>query len=249
MVLVPQTGTADGAPPVGTLLVSGFLVGVVMLGALYLTLARDLRLPSAVILYALAFNALVIVVKFVLAPQGVYEVNQSVPFTGFVNVGEPIGAAAAALLVLVLYAGVYWFIYRRFLRRLTGPGRRLRDRVVRSRRAVLVIVAGAVLLAMAGGAVVLLVPLMAVESWMEYLRFVFSSAASLLIALALAAAAALAAMAFRETGERAAIVGDVALFASFFWVGLGFLALYQVLWVVYILVLTSIWPLKVVVPK
>lgn len=246
---MPQTGTGGDAPPVGTLLASGFLVGVVMLGALYLALARDLRLPSAVILYALTFNALVIVVKFMLAPHGVYEVNQNVPFTGFVTVGEPIGAAGAALLVLFLYAGVYWLIYRVFLRRLAGPGTRLRDRIVASRKAVLVIVGGAVLLSMAGGALVLLVPLVAVESGMEYLRFVFTSAASLLMALSLATAAALAAMAFKEAGERAALLSDVALFVSFFWVGLGFLALYQVLWVVYILVLTSIWPLKVVVPK
>jgi hypothetical protein len=36
---------------------------------------------------------------------------------------------------------------------------------------------------------------------------------------------------------------------SFFWIGLYFLALYHVLWVVYVLVLTSTWPLKVVTPK
>ena len=39
------------------------------------------------------------------------------------------------------------------------------------------------------------------------------------------------------------------MYMSFFWVGLYFLALYHVLWVVYVLVLTSIWPLKVVTPK
>jgi hypothetical protein len=83
----------------------------------------------------------------------------------------------------------------------------------------------------------------------EYLAFVFSSALSLLIALALAGATALAALAFEAASERAAIVGDATLFMSFFWLGLYFLALYHVLWVVYVLVLTSIWPLKVVTPK
>jgi hypothetical protein len=36
---------------------------------------------------------------------------------------------------------------------------------------------------------------------------------------------------------------------TLFWLGLGFLALYHVLWIVYVLVLGSIWPLKTVVPK
>ena len=45
------------------------------------------------------------------------------------------------------------------------------------------------------------------------------------------------------------LVGDAALLVSVFWLGLGFLALYHALWVVYVLVLTSIWPLKVITPK
>jgi hypothetical protein len=56
-------------------------------------------------------------------------------------------------------------------------------------------------------------------------------------------------LAFRSAAERAQILGDAAVFVSFFWVGLAFLALYHALWVVYILVLTSIWPLKVVSAK
>jgi hypothetical protein len=36
---------------------------------------------------------------------------------------------------------------------------------------------------------------------------------------------------------------------SVFWVGLAFLALYHALWVIYVLALTTIWPLKVITPK
>jgi hypothetical protein len=59
----------------------------------------------------------------------------------------------------------------------------------------------------------------------------------------------LAALAFKGTADRAEAVGDAALLVSFFWIGLAFLALYHVLWVVYILALTVAWPLRVVVPK
>jgi hypothetical protein len=92
----------------------------------------------------------------------------------------------------------------------------------------------------------LLVPL---GAGFEYLDFVFSSTLSLLIGVVLACATGLAAMAFHTASDRARVIGDASLFMSFFWAGLFFLALYHVLWVVYVLVLTSIWPLKVVTPK
>jgi hypothetical protein len=86
-------------------------------------------------------------------------------------------------------------------------------------------------------------------SGVEYIEFVFSSGYSLLIAVALGGATYLAASAFKEVAEREVIVDRAVAFVTFFWLGLYFIALYHVLWVVYILVLTAIWPLRVVVPK
>jgi hypothetical protein len=145
---------------------------------------------------------------------------------------------------------VYGLLYQYFTRQLSsGPARKLRDRIIAARKPLVVILVGTLLMAMTGGGILLLLPLVGVASGSQYLEFVFTSAGSLAIALALGVATVLAGMAIKDAAERAAVVGDVALVVSFFWVGLCFLALYHVLWVVYILVLTSIWPLKVVVPK
>jgi hypothetical protein len=72
---------------------------------------------------------------------------------------------------------------------------------------------------------------------------------SLLVAVSVAVAATLAGAMFANAADRAKAVGDAAVLVNLFWVGLAFLALYHVLWVVYILALTTIWPLKVVTPK
>ena len=104
-----------------------------------------------------------------------------------------------------------------------------------------------VLLVATGGAILLL--LLPLAAGVTYVQFVFESSLSLVVGVLLACAAAFAALAFNSTAERARVVGDAQLFLSFFWVGLYFLALYHALWVVYVLVLTSIWPLKVVTPK
>ncbi len=80
-------------------------------------------------------------------------------------------------------------------------------------------------------------------------HFVFSSGVSLLVALALAGASVLVALAFHGAADRALLLRDASVFVSLFWVGLAFIALYHVLWVIFILVLTATWPLRVVVPK
>lgn len=249
VALVPR-GTADGeVPPIRTLLLTGSLVAAITTVALFAGIRADLRLPTRVAVYAVGYNALVVLVKFVLAPRGLWQVNRSVDLTAFFPPDETVGAILTGAFVLVLYLTALWLIYRLARRRIEGLARlERRQRPKTARRIVLPVVVGALLLAGTGGALVL-IPLALVSSGLEYLDFVFSSAVSALIGVALAGASALAFMAFGSTADRAAVLGDAMLLTSLFWVGLCFLALYHALWVVYILVLTTIWPLRVVVPK
>jgi hypothetical protein len=250
VALAPSMDTSGDHPPIALLLLAGLAVGVLTSATLYLVLTRDLGLGGSVLLYTIAFNVVIVLVKFVLTPTGVYEVNEEVAFTNFINVGDVFGTITAAVVVFGLYALALFVIYRLFRGRRQRTGKPpLWERVAKRRGFVLTAVAGTVLLAMGGAAIVLLLPLVAIGSAAQYLNFVLSSSVSLLVALALAAASVLALRAFRTVSERAEAASDVALLVTFFWVALGFLAIYHVLWVIYLLVLTSIWPLKVVVPK
>jgi hypothetical protein len=248
-ITAPRITTGGSSPPMGVLLLSGLLIALVTSAALYLGIRSNLRLSARVALYAVAYNVLLIGVKFVLAPRGLYEVNEEVAFEKLVfTPNEASGALLTSGLVLLLYLSVYYVIYRVYRTRIESR-RRVRDPVQQKRRMqrlVLSIVAGTFLFAVSGGALVVLV---AALSGIQYLQFVFSSGFSLLIAVALAGATYLAAVAFKEVAEREALVDRATVFVTFFWLGLYFIALYHVLWVVYILVLTAIWPLKVVVPK
>jgi len=249
VALVPRTVSHAGStPPVGMMLVTATLVSLVCAAVLAWGLHRDLRLPVSVALYTCAFNVLVVVVKLVLAPRGFYEVNQRRTLNGWVALDNAPMALLAAALVFALYLAAYLLLYRFFRERIAHLGER--DPVPRifGKRALVVVLVVVALVLVSGGAALLLV-LIPLAAGFEYLGFVFSSALSLLIAVTLAGATALAALAFDRTSDRARVVGDATLFMSFFWVGLYFLALYHVLWVVYVLVLTSIWPLKVVTPK
>jgi len=190
----------------------------------------------------------VIVVKLVLGPRGYYEVDQTQELDSTFAISDSLMAIVAATFVFALYAGAYLVLYRFFRRKVAHltPDDRFALRAS-GRNVVIAIIVLTILLIASGGAILRVVfPLIA---GLEYLDFVFSSSLSFLIAVILGCATAFAAMTFNSAADRARLVGDASVFVSFFWVGLYFVALYHVLWVVYVLVLTAVWPLKVVTPK
>jgi hypothetical protein len=249
VAIAPRTVSSAGdVPPVGMLLVTATIVSVICGSLLFWGLRSDVGVPRTVAVYAVAFNALVIVVKLALGPHGFYEVNQVKDLDATFSIDQTPMAFGAAVLIFILYAGAYWLLYRYFRAKVKhlSSGARL-VRVPRGRTVAIAIVVLAVLLVASGGALLLVfIPFF---GGLDYLDFVFSSSLSLLIALILACATALAGGAFNSAADRARVLGDASVFVSFFWVGLYFLALYHVLWVVYVLVLTAVWPLKVVTPK
>lgn len=247
--IAPRTVSSGGdVPPARMLLVTATIIGIICSVLLFWGLRSDVGLPAKTAVYAVVFNVLVIVVKLGLAPRGFYEVNQrrNIDAT-FGTIDNGVMATLASATIFVLYLGVFAILYRSFRARIEhlnalDPMPRFGGRNVAIGFVILT-----VLLVASGGAILLL--LLPLAGGLEYLDFVFSSSLSLVIAVLLACATAFAAMTFSSAADRARIVGDASIFMSFFWVGLYFLALYHVLWVVYVLVLTSIWPLKVVTPK
>jgi hypothetical protein len=232
--------TGGDTPPTDTLLLVAATIAFVTTVALWLGLRLDLGFPTAVIAYTVGWNVLVVLAKFAFGPHGFYEVNQDVDIeAAFPTLDDPVGALLGGAVIFGLYAGVYSLIYFSF-----------RGGVSRTPIVVGSLLVGAILLSAASGTLVLLLlPLFFAAGGVDYLHFVFTSSVSLVVGLMLAGAVTLAILAFRSAAERARVVGDVAILVNLFWIGLAFLAIYQALWVVYILVLTSIWPLKTVTPK
>jgi hypothetical protein len=249
VAIAPRTVSSGGdVPPGGMLLVTATIIGVICSILLFWGLRSDVRLPVKAAVYAVVFNVLVIVVKLGLAPHGFYEVNQERTIDAtFGTIDDGLMATLASACIFLLYLGVFVILYRTFRGKIEHLD--ARDPIPRlgGRKIAIGFVILTLLLVASGGAILLL--LLPLAGGFEYVDFVFSSSLSLVIALLLACATAFAAMTFSSAADRARLVGDASIFMSFFWVGLYFLALYHVLWVVYVLVLTSIWPLKVVTPK
>ncbi|HUF58290.1 MAG TPA: hypothetical protein VMR89_02220 [Actinomycetota bacterium] len=244
--LFPRSG--GDQPPFAALALIGAVIAGVTTVALYTIVRKDLRLPSrAAASLAFAF-VLIALVKFILAPLGLYEVNAVRALDElFGSVADLGGAALTAAVVFVLYALGYTIVYRVGYRdRLPIPRRNVDpDRFPIVERSIVTgIVMG--LLVVSGLGFLVIVFLTAPR---QYLEFVFSSGAGLIVVAALAMAATLIGSVFRALSRRPEVVADVGAVVTLFWLGLGFLALYHVLWIVYVLVLGSIWPLRTVVPK
>jgi hypothetical protein len=238
IALFPRSG--GDAPPLASLALVGAAIAGVTTVALYTIVRRDLRLPSRVATsLALAF-VLIAIVKFVLAPFGLYEVNAVEALEDlFGTVADPLGALLTAAIVFGLYALGYATVYR-IGRRDVGFRWPIRGRTL---------VVGFVVLGLVGVSGLWVLVLVVLNAPRQYLEFVFSSGAGVIVAVALATAATLIGSAFRILGRRPQVVADVGAIVTLFWLGLGFLALYHVLWIVYVVVLGSIWPLRTVVPK
>jgi hypothetical protein len=223
-------------PPLTTLLAAGIVIA--MVGAVSLWAAtRAAGLPARAAVAAAGGFASIALAKFTFGPLGFYEFNQertiSLPAAGT----ESLLIAGTSIVVLALYGSALWLIYALFRRRLPSETRESRGVAV-----------GTLLTGFAFAAVVAAAATIFGGASI-YLDFVFASSAAIGIALTLVFATALLSLAFATTAEAAKAAGDAAMLATLFWLSIGFLILFQALWVIYMLGLITIWPLRTVSPK
>jgi hypothetical protein len=224
-------------------LISFLGVGLAVLALTALLLFAGVRgiLPKTVVFVvaALGYNALLIAVKFSLSPAVLYAVQ---PFSteGFLNVSNALTFPGLAAVAALLYGGAFFALYAIFHSRLQ---RRLGVTVALERRLVELFVV-MFILAVVGGTT-----LVGLLGFVEYsLTIVFATVLGLAVAFALLGAILLCTLAFNEATEQAILLRDVSLLSTFAWVGLAFIAAYHILWLVFLLTLISLWPLRTFTP-
>jgi hypothetical protein len=82
-----------------------------------------------------------------------------------------------------------------------------------------------------------------------YLGFALTGVGAAGLAIALFVAATLVAVAFRDTAKQAKTVGTASVYLTVVWVAIAFLLVFQVLWIVFLLTVVTVWPLRTVTPK
>ena len=249
---------SSDAPGAITIIGVGLVITFLMIGALYFGITSSTSVPKKFLTFFVLYNALVVVVKFSLAPGSLYLANQSQVFEAlfsiFNNRGsvDPFFLLCTTALIFLLYFLVFWILYRYFKKKLAReldiPAAPKSKKHSVPKFIGLALIVG--LIIVAGGGGILFIPLFfAGFPALQYLGYIFSTWVSLFIALALTGAVYFVNAAFKSAAEQARVLRDVLFLVSFFWMGAAFLFIYHALWVVYLLVLTALWPLRVVVPK
>lgn len=226
-------------------------VGLSVLALTVILLLFGLRgiLPKGGVFVAAAigYNALMIVVKFAMGPIAIYAQNDYYKANGLppgstgVDPGfqwltntwaYPFTAALMTILYGTAFAVIYLIFKSRLRTRLQLPAP-----LVRPALQVFVVL---FLIAVVGA-----ITLLGLLGFLEYaFSIVYAGAVGILIAFALVSAIAMCSIAFHEASEQAALMRNVTLLSTFAWVGLAFIAAYHILWVVFLLTLISLWPLK-----
>ncbi len=223
-------------------LISFLGVGLAVLVLTALLLAAGVRsiLPKTAVFLAAAFgyNFLLVAVKFGLGPAALYAA-QPYDITSF-HLNNQLAYPGLAAIAAVLYGSAFFGLYAIFH---SGLQRRLGITVSLERRLVQLFVV-MFMLAVVGGVTVI-----GLSAFFEYSLSVFlATALGTVIAIALMGAIALCSLAFQQATDQAVLLRDVSLLSTFAWVGLAFIAAYHILWLVFLLTLISLWPLRTFTP-
>ena len=220
-------------------LISFLGVGMSVLVLTTLLFVAGLRalLPRSVLFVAaaLAYNGLLVAVKLGLGPMALYATSASGSYSGFLFLDMPLAFPGVAAIAAVLYGAgflVIYLVYHARLQRQLGPTTGFANRALQ----VFVIM---FVLAVVGGLTVI-----GLGGFLEYAFSAFSGLLGVLIAGALVLAIICCSVAFKEAADQAAMTRNVAVLSSFAWIGLAFIAAYHFLWLVFLLTLISIWPLR-----
>jgi len=84
---------------------------------------------------------------------------------------------------------------------------------------------------------------------LSFYGFIFTSSIGLVIIVSLFVIVTIASLAFNSLTDQAIAVKNATFLASFLGIGIVFLLIYHLLWSVYMVILTSLWPLKTFSPS
>lgn len=233
-------------PPFTLFLISGLLMVALTAGLFAFFNKFGLGFGKTVLMLAIGYNAMIAVIKFCLAPLGMYLASEHGPLTAQVgNPNEPFYYWLVGGLVLLLYVLVFRAMYTHYRRKmLQVPAKQgiFKD----ARNWLILILILLVLGIFARG--VIFVPLIFAWPALEYLGYLLGVISVPIIA-AVIVAIVLAKKGFAAVTEQAIAVGNPALLAAFFWIGLSLILIYHIMWLVFMVTLIQLWPFNTYTPK
>jgi hypothetical protein len=230
LVIVQIKDPAGATPPTSLFAAAGALISVVAFVTVTLA-ARSAGIAFRAAVTLAGGLAVIAVVKFTLGPIAMFSARPEVqdPF----GLGSAGSVVAITAVVLALYTGA-----------IMGLGSWLRPRGwaswPRATTAFVLLIAG--IGGLVGGAFFTNAPI-------GYVGYALTGVEATAVIVSLFVAGTLVAAAFRDTARQAKSLGVASVYVSVVWVAVAFLLVFHVLWVVFLLAVVAVWPLRTVTPK
>lgn len=229
--LFPETT----GPTLFTYVGVGLSILICMAFTLYFVLKNSFGLLTQFIIYTLVYNAIVVIVKFSLAPASLYLVakNFGDKFVWEKSVSNEFMALCTTLFICSLYLLVFRSIYKDFLKKtqnkLSSPQNNASDE---NNTAKIVFYQGlGLFLVFSFGSIpfFFLFLFLQTTNAINYFISVFYSTLGLPIALLLIIATRFAKKSFNSLSEQAILLKDATILTSFLWIGFSFILAYHFL--------------------
>jgi hypothetical protein len=243
-----HTGTVvtGGSPPFLLFLCSGIAM-IILTAAFFAYIKRlGLGLSSTTLVLALGYNIAIVLIKFLIAPMAIYKVGAgSVLDAGNGDPNSALFYWLTGICIFLLYLLVFSILYKHYRKRVTTIT--LEPKRHTTLRLSLVLVILIAVLLVFGGGMLLFIPFLFVAPALKYLGYL--TVMTVPIGAAIVVAILLAQRGFKEVSRQSIAVGNPALLATFFWIGLSLIMLYHLMWVVFMVTLVQLWPFNTYTPK
>jgi hypothetical protein len=233
LVIVSMQDQTEKTPPTSMFAAAGLLMSVVG----FVTVALAARRAGTTVRAAIALGggfAAIALAKFAMGPTALFQGNRRQEISSLVAMDSRGLILWIAASILVLYVGAVWFLAAAFRPAAPPDGPSYKP------------VIACLLIAVAGG---IGTAIFVTTAAGDYVVFILNGLEATGIAVALFAATLLVAVAFRDTAQRSRALGAASMYVTVAWVAICFLLVFQVLWIVFLLAVVAIWPLRTVTPK
>jgi hypothetical protein len=232
-----------------------YLIAIVMMAivayALYISVRATTRLSGRVLVFFILYHLAIVAAKFAIAPINAYQLNSKEAFDAttfdYNSAGNYIFTGIAIFLLYLLVLRIIYTHFRKPTANLISSTAS-NSRPTNKRPAVRPVFLAVLLLPLLvfGGVGILELPaFLAFNSIVPYLTIAFGIS----LVVSVAAALIFAILAFNEASRQAVLMRDASVLSSMFVASVTMLVVLQVLWLVFMSVLVTIWPFDTVSSK
>jgi hypothetical protein len=227
-------------------------VGIILFSSVFLAYAAKLiGLTRGWLFLGVLFSSCMVITKFILIPEALYSQVFTLKYGGF-NPNDAGGYFLIALVLFIVYAAIFLFAYAHYSKKVAFAlenKQPVKDAGPKSMAMIaILILLGLIAVLGSGAGAILLFPMLFLGGPVDYINYALAGGGIILVMTTVMTI--ILSLKYLEHASNKAIENkDATILAVTFWVGLSFILVYHVLWVIFMGVLLALWPFKTISPS